>query len=100
MQQRRIIDNVYVGVGFDREDYILLNTLLLVLAYTVVPQFASPVYPVWNNKGLLICLLMHIGPAEFFYYWAHRALHHHFLFARYHSHHHTLFITEANSGNY
>eukprot|EP01018_Ginkgo_biloba_P026532 Gb_11787 [translate_table: standard] len=38
--------------------------------------------------------LIHAGPSEFLYYWLHRALHHHFLYARYHSHHHSSFVTE------
>ncbi|KAL0429396.1 UNVERIFIED_CONTAM: Very-long-chain aldehyde decarbonylase CER1 [Sesamum radiatum] len=34
------------------------------------------------------------GPVEFLYYWLHRALHHHFLYSRYHSHHHSSIVTE------
>ncbi|KAI3857482.1 hypothetical protein MKX03_015405, partial [Papaver bracteatum] len=35
-----------------------------------------------------------MGPVEFFYYWFHRALHHHCLYSRYHSHHHSSIATE------
>jgi aldehyde decarbonylase len=38
--------------------------------------------------------LLHAGPVEFLYYWFHRALHHHFLYSRYHSHHHASIVTE------
>lgn len=38
--------------------------------------------------------LLHAGPVEFIYYWLHRALHHHFLYTRYHSHHHGSIVTE------
>ncbi|KAL0397450.1 UNVERIFIED_CONTAM: Very-long-chain aldehyde decarbonylase CER1 [Sesamum calycinum] len=34
------------------------------------------------------------SPVEFLYYWLHRALHHHFLYSRYHSHHHSSIVTE------
>ncbi|GMN69770.1 hypothetical protein TIFTF001_038815 [Ficus carica] len=34
---------------------------------------------------------------EFLYYWLHRALHHHFLYSRYHSHHHSSIVTEPIS---
>lgn len=34
-----------------------------------------------HGKGLLILLLIHAGPTEFMYYWLHRALHIHSLYA-------------------
>ncbi|KAJ4832149.1 hypothetical protein Tsubulata_015985 [Turnera subulata] len=39
-------------------------------------------------------LLIHAGPVEFLYYWLHRALHHRYLYSRYHSHHHSSIVTE------
>jgi hypothetical protein len=36
---------------------------------------------------------------EFLYYWLHRALHHHYLYSRYHSHHHSSIVTEPITGN-
>ncbi|KAA8515783.1 hypothetical protein F0562_018606 [Nyssa sinensis] len=50
--------------------------------------------PVWRTEGVIISILLHIGPVEFLYYWLHRALHHHFLYSRYHSHHHSSIVTE------
>ncbi|KAG5627155.1 hypothetical protein H5410_012373 [Solanum commersonii] len=50
--------------------------------------------PVWRTDGIIITALIHIGPVEFLYYWFHRALHHHFLYSRYHSHHHSSIATE------
>ena len=44
-------------------------------------------------------LLIHMGPTEFIYYWLHRALHLHSLYARYHSHHHASFVPEAITGS-
>lgn len=38
-------------------------------------------FPIFNSKGLLQLLLMHAGPTEFIYYWLHRALHWHSLYA-------------------
>ncbi|KAG4191673.1 hypothetical protein ERO13_A07G109900v2, partial [Gossypium hirsutum] len=53
--------------------------------------------PFFKADGTLIILLLHWGPAEFLYYWLHRALHHHYLYARYHSHHHSSIVTEPNT---
>ena len=55
-------------------------------------------FPLYNGPGLVILFLMHLGPVEYVYYWLHRALHHHYLYSRYHSHHHASFVTEAISG--
>ncbi|KAI3902659.1 hypothetical protein MKW92_030240 [Papaver armeniacum] len=53
----------------------------------------SPV-PFWKADGVVMIILLHMGPVEFLYYWFHRALHHHFLYSRYHSHHHSSIVTE------
>ncbi|PKH64434.1 hypothetical protein CRG98_050185 [Punica granatum] len=50
--------------------------------------------PFWRADGVIITALLHAGPVEFLYYWLHRALHHHFLYSRYHSHHHSSIVTE------
>ena len=36
-----------------------------------------------DAQGLFKLLLIHAGPTEFIYYWLHRALHLHSLYARY-----------------
>ena len=53
----------------------------------------------YDGKGLIKCLLIHMGPTEFVYYWLHRALHLHSLYAKYHSHHHASFVPEAVTGS-
>lgn len=74
------------------DDYILLYALLFIPIHAFLPGASN--LPMWNWKGLVVATLAHIGPAEFIYYWAHRALHHHFLYSMYHSHHHSSFVTE------
>nr|DAD33732.1 TPA_asm: hypothetical protein HUJ06_012583 [Nelumbo nucifera] len=90
---------VHKGIEFeqvDRErnwdDQIILNGLL----YYIVPIFYSKAarLPVWRWDGVILIMLLHAGPVEFLYYWLHRALHHHFLYSRYHSHHHSSIVTE------
>ncbi|KAL2632944.1 hypothetical protein R1flu_004423 [Riccia fluitans] len=91
------------GINFqqvDREsnwdDYLLLQAIVATVVHSFLPGFSN--FPLWNWQGILILLLLHAGPTEFIYYWAHRALHHHYLYNRYHSHHHASFITEPVSG--
>uniref|UniRef100_A0A453CIT0 Uncharacterized protein n=1 Tax=Aegilops tauschii subsp. strangulata TaxID=200361 RepID=A0A453CIT0_AEGTS len=87
------------GLEFDQvdresswDDQIIFNGLFFYLAYAAVPNVSR--MPVWITEGAIITALLHIGPVEFLYYWFHRALHHHFLYSRYHSHHHASIVTE------
>uniref|UniRef100_A0ACD5V6V6 Uncharacterized protein n=1 Tax=Avena sativa TaxID=4498 RepID=A0ACD5V6V6_AVESA len=91
-----IVDRSLEFEQVDREsswdDQIIFNGLFFYLAYVAVPNVSR--MPVWRTEGAIITALLHIGPVEFLYYWFHRALHHHFLYSRYHSHHHASIVTE------
>ncbi|KAG5054729.1 hypothetical protein JHK85_007239 [Glycine max] len=92
----RIVDK---GIEFDQvdrernwDDQILFSGLIFYLANYV---FAGASHiPLWKTDGAVMAILLHMGPVEFLYYWLHRALHHHFLYSRYHSHHHSSIVTE------
>ncbi|KAJ1399413.1 putative domain Wax2, C-terminal [Sesbania bispinosa] len=62
------------------------------LGYMLLPEASH--LPIWKTDGVVITALLHAGPVEFLYYWLHRALHHHYLYSRYHSHHHSSIVTE------
>ncbi|KAF9586851.1 hypothetical protein IFM89_039926 [Coptis chinensis] len=74
------------------DDQAIMHCMLFYAGLLVIP--AARYLTLWNTKGAIIMILLQIGPVEFIYYWAHRALHHHFLYTRYHSHHHSSFVTE------
>ncbi|KAJ7533238.1 hypothetical protein O6H91_13G039100 [Diphasiastrum complanatum] len=79
------------------DDYILMYIFGMTVLHAMLPGFSNfPVF--WDSRGIVMLLLLHMGPTELVYYWAHRALHHHFLYTRYHSHHHASFITEPITG--
>ncbi|CAM6108701.1 unnamed protein product [Calypogeia fissa] len=78
------------------EDYLIFHAILATAVHAYLPGFNN--FPLWDSKGIVFVLLLHAGPTEFAYYWLHRALHHHYLFTRYHSHHHASFVTEPVSG--
>ncbi|PUZ78203.1 hypothetical protein GQ55_1G434300 [Panicum hallii var. hallii] len=94
--KHRIVNKSLDFDQVDRErnwdDQILLTALLFYVINAAVP--AAQAVPWWNSKGLVVAALLHVGPVEFLYYWLHRALHHHYLYARYHSHHHASIVTE------
>jgi len=62
------------------------------VGYLLIPSARH--LPAWRADGAAAMALLHAGPVEFLYYWFHRALHHHFLYSRYHSHHHSSIVTE------
>ncbi|KAL2321973.1 hypothetical protein Fmac_026352 [Flemingia macrophylla] len=92
----RIVDK---GIEFDQvdrernwDDQILLNGIIFYMGNYIVPGASR--LPLWRTDGVIMTILLHMGPVEFLYYWLHRALHHHFLYSRYHSHHHSSIVTE------
>ncbi|PIN12590.1 hypothetical protein CDL12_14791 [Handroanthus impetiginosus] len=92
----RIVDKNIEFEQVDRErnwdDQIIFNGLLFYLGQKYIK--AAHHLPWWRTDGVIWTALLHIGPVEFLYYWLHRALHHHFLYSRYHSHHHSSIVTE------
>ncbi|KAK7832568.1 protein eceriferum 1 [Quercus suber] len=50
--------------------------------------------PLWRTDGVIMMNLLHSGPVELLYYWLHTALHHHYLYSRYHSHRCSSIVTE------
>ncbi|KAI4356026.1 hypothetical protein L6164_000080 [Bauhinia variegata] len=94
--RNRIVDKGIEFEQVDREsnwdDQILFNGLLFYIGCILVPE--GSLLPLWRTDGVIITALLHAGSVEFLYYWLHRALHHHFLYSRYHSHHHSSIATE------
>ncbi|KMS99859.1 hypothetical protein BVRB_1g017110 [Beta vulgaris subsp. vulgaris] len=91
-----IVDKSLEFEQVDRErnwdDQILLNVIAFYLANRGMETAKN--VPFFRMDGLIYAFLLHMGPVEFLYYWLHRALHHHFLYSRYHSHHHLSIVTE------
>ncbi|GMJ09466.1 ECERIFERUM 22, ECERIFERUM 1 [Hibiscus trionum] len=92
----RIVDK---GIEFDQvdrernwDDQIMFNSILFYFGNKYVP--GGSCLPIWRLDGVIMTALLHAGPVEFLYYWLHRALHHHYLYSRYHSHHHSSIATE------
>ncbi|CAN0878296.1 Very-long-chain aldehyde decarbonylase GL1-5 [Linum grandiflorum] len=92
----RIVDKPIDDDQLHREsnwdDQIVMTGLLMYIA-TVVFEDQTSNFPIWRTDGVVWTALIHVGPVEFLYYWLHRALHHHFLYSRYHSHHHSSIAT-------
>ncbi|KAG8379596.1 hypothetical protein BUALT_Bualt07G0105300 [Buddleja alternifolia] len=82
------------GVEFNQIDaewhwdnFLILQAVMASLSYLSFPSLAN--IPLWDIKGILCCLILHIGISEPLYYWIHRLLHTPILFRRYHWLHHS-----------
>lgn len=98
----RIVDK---GIEFDQvdrennwDDQIILSGILLYVFNTLT--YGASNLALWRSDGVLISIFLHAGPVEFLYYWLHRALHHHYLYSRYHSHHHSSIVTQPITCTY
>ncbi|GER48542.1 fatty acid hydroxylase superfamily [Striga asiatica] len=83
------------GVEFDQIDaewhwdsFLILESIVASLSYLSFPNLLANL-PMWDTKGVLCCLLLHIGISEPLYYWMHRLLHSSVLFSHYHWLHHS-----------
>ncbi|KAI3887725.1 hypothetical protein MKW92_053032 [Papaver armeniacum] len=94
--KNRILDKPIEFEQVDREsnwdDNIIMQGLMFYMGQKYLEGASN--LPIWRTDGVIITILLHTGPVEFLYYWLHRSLHHHFLYSRYHSHHHSSIATE------
>ena len=56
--------------------------------------------PLWNTKGIMCCIVLHVGISEPLYYWFHRLSHTQYFFSHYHSVHHASIVTQPFTGKY
>ncbi|GMI94705.1 FACELESS POLLEN 1, ECERIFERUM 3 [Hibiscus trionum] len=90
-RNRRIIpqgvDFKQIDREWDWDNFILLQALLASMACLIFPSLDC--LPLWNPKGFVTLLLLHVAVSEPLYYWAHRFLHGSYLFTHYHFLHHS-----------
>lgn len=55
--------------------------------------------PLWNAKGFIAVLILHVGVAEPLFYVFHRYFHTHYFFTHYHSLHHSSPVPQSFTGN-
>ncbi|KAH7865261.1 hypothetical protein Vadar_004317 [Vaccinium darrowii] len=85
------IDFKQIDREWDWDNFIILQALVGSLAYFSFPSLAY--LPLWNTKGILCCLILHMMVSEPLYYWTHRIMHSQYLFNNYHRQHHSSKVT-------
>ncbi|XP_057420433.1 very-long-chain aldehyde decarbonylase CER3 isoform X2 [Lotus japonicus] len=102
IRNRRIlqqgVDFKQIDKEWDWDNFLILQTLVASIAYYMFPFLQH--LPLWNSKGLIVALLLHVGLSEPLYYWVHRRFHGEYLFTHYHSLHHSSPVPESfTAGN-
>lgn len=81
-----------------RDNFVILQALMASLAIYLFPhEFAN--LPVWQTKGIVAIVLVHVLVSEPLYYWVHRFLHGNYFFTPYHSFHHSSTVPQPVTGN-
>ncbi|XP_073154632.1 very-long-chain aldehyde decarbonylase CER3-like isoform X4 [Henckelia pumila] len=88
---QRGVDFKQIDAEWHWDNFLILQAILASLLYLSFPSLAS--LPIWNPRGVLCCLILHIGISEPLFYWMHRLLHSPVLFQRYHWLHHSSKVT-------
>ncbi|KAI4344351.1 hypothetical protein L6164_011586 [Bauhinia variegata] len=81
------VDFKQIDREWDWDNFLILQALIASMFYYTFPSLQN--LPLWNTKGVMAVLILHVAISEPLYYWAHRKFHGYYLFTRYHSLHHS-----------
>ncbi|KAK4604919.1 hypothetical protein RGQ29_013119 [Quercus rubra] len=82
------VDFKQIDKEWDWDNFIILQALIAFMASYMFPFVEN--LPLWNIKGFIAVLTLHMAVSEPLYYWVHRHFHgNHHLFNLYHSFHHS-----------
>lgn len=89
-----------VSAFFDifRDNFLIAHCWVGAIACCVFPSLRQ--LPLWDARGAVVVLFLHVGLSEPLFYWAHRALHSSFLFHHYHFLHHSSKVPQSFTGTY
>eukprot|EP00250_Pteridium_aquilinum_P008302 c17835_g1_i1 orf=132-2018(+) len=96
--QDEMVDFKQVDREYDWDNYVILQAMTAAAcAQTWAPSLIAGM-PSTNLKGVLLLMLLHMGPAELLYYCIHRAFHRNeYLYRGYHYLHHLSFRPEPST---
>ncbi|KAA8522805.1 hypothetical protein F0562_009228 [Nyssa sinensis] len=92
------VDFKQIDKEWDWDNFIILQALMASMACYMFPILTS--LPLWNTRGFVAIMILHMGVSEPLYYWVHRYFHGDYLFAHYHSLHHSSAVPQPfTAGN-
>lgn len=84
-------------VCFGRDNFLLLQALISSMVIYLFPSLGN--LPLWNTKGFIAVLILHVVVAEPLFYVLHRFFHTDYFFAHYHSLHHSSPVPQSFTGD-
>lgn len=81
-----------------RDNFIILQSMIASFGLYMFPVLRK-LLPVWDTKGFIAIMILHMIVSEPLYYWAHKCFHGDYLFSKYHSFHHSSPVPQPFTGN-
>ncbi|XP_022921869.1 protein ECERIFERUM 3-like isoform X2 [Cucurbita moschata] len=92
------VDFKQIDMEWEWDNFLILHSLMASMMVYLFPWLGN--LPLWNTKGLIAILILHVGIAEPLFYVFHRFFHTHYLFTHYHSLHHSSPVPQSfTAGN-
>ncbi|KAM7472861.1 hypothetical protein LguiA_011044 [Lonicera macranthoides] len=92
------VDFNQIDKEWDWDNMIILQAVMSSMGIYLFPKMAS--LPVWDTRGFIAILILHMGVSEPLYYWIHKCFHGNYLFTHYHSLHHSSAVPQPfTAGN-
>ncbi|XP_010914063.1 very-long-chain aldehyde decarbonylase GL1-1 isoform X2 [Elaeis guineensis] len=92
------VDFKQIDEEWDWDNFLILQSFIGALVYYSFLPIRK--LPLWDPKGAIVALLLHVGISEPLFYWVHRAFHTGYLFTRYHSFHHSIPVPQSFTAGY
>lgn len=92
------VDFKQIDKEWDWDNFLILQALVATVICYIFPFLQH--LPLWNVKGIIVAMILHVGVSEPLYYWVHKKFHGDYLFKNYHSLHHSSPVpTPLTAGN-
>ncbi|GAB4853620.1 Very-long-chain aldehyde decarbonylase cer3 [Ancistrocladus abbreviatus] len=93
------IDFKQIDQEWHWDNFVLLQAVVAAVACLIFP-FHDNNLPIWDTRGLITALILHVVVSEPLYYFFHRLFHGDFLFTHYHSLHHSSPVPQPFTAGY
>lgn len=90
---RQGVDFEQIDKEWDWDNFIILHALMAAVACLTFPFIGN--LPLWDWRGAVTAMILHMGVSEPLYYFIHKSLHHDYLFTNYHSLHHSSKVPQS-----
>ncbi|XP_008804902.2 very-long-chain aldehyde decarbonylase GL1-1-like [Phoenix dactylifera] len=87
------VDFKQIDKEWDWDNFLILQSFIGALVYYSFLPIRN--LPLWDPRGAIVALLLHVGVSEPLFYWVHRAFHTGYLFSHYHSFHHSIPVPQS-----